>query len=438
MSRPTLHIIGAGLAGLAAAVDLAPTGARIVLHEAAKAAGGRCRSYFDQRLRMEIDNGNHLMLSCNANALAYVELIGAEDRLTCFDDARFHFVDLASGQRSTLSPFAAPLPLWRMSRESAARRAGLADYAELMKLMLSRGDKPLREVMRCAGPLYDALLRPILLAALNTDPADASSALVRNILRATLMKGESACRAIMVKGGLSRALVEPALRFLQKNDVELRFAHSLKSLVVEQSRIEALQFDEEEITLSPDDLIILATPAPVTALLAPWIEAPTSFNAIVNAHFAVKPPPALSPITAVTSATTEWLFAYPDRLSVTISAANHLLARDAQDVAHTIWREVAQVTGLSAALPPWRIIKEKRATFAATPEQNKRRPATRTICTNLLLAGDWTATGLPATIEGAIKSGFAAAREARVLMAGRDLTPSSSPGRKPLAHADHG
>jgi hypothetical protein len=103
------------------------------------------------------------------------------------------------------------------------------------------------------------------------------------------------------------------------------------------------------------------------------------------------------------------LFAFPGRLSVTISAADRLLDEPREGLAKRIWAEVAAITGLPAALPPWQIVRERRATFAATPEQNARRPAARTHWVNLVLAGDWTDTGLPATIESAIRSGRRAA-----------------------------
>jgi hypothetical protein len=105
----------------------------------------------------------------------------------------------------------------------------------------------------------------------------------------------------------------------------------------------------------------------------------------------------------------EWLFAFHDRLSVTISGADRLMDEPAEDLARRIWAEVAAVTGLEPESPLCRIVKEKRATFAATPRQQARRPETATQWRNLLLAGDWTATGLPATIEGSIRSGYKAA-----------------------------
>jgi len=106
----------------------------------------------------------------------------------------------------------------------------------------------------------------------------------------------------------------------------------------------------------------------------------------------------------------QWLFAFPGRLSVTISAADHLLEIPREELAARIWRDVAAVADIATPMPAWQIVRERRATFAALPEQEARRPGAGTAWTNLALAGDWTRTGLPATIEGAIRSGAKAAQ----------------------------
>ena len=112
----------------------------------------------------------------------------------------------------------------------------------------------------------------------------------------------------------------------------------------------------------------------------------------------------------VIGGTAEWIFAFPDRISVTVSAADAIVDQDREALAALLWRDVARAYNLADELPPWQIVKEKRATFAATPKQNAKRPQTATRWRNLLLAGDWTATGLPATIEGAVRSGQKAAQ----------------------------
>jgi len=125
-------------------------------------------------------------------------------------------------------------------------------------------------------------------------------------------------------------------------------------------------------------------------------------------------PLGVPPMQGLVNATTEWIFAFEGRLSVTISAADRLMDVPRAELARTIWNEVARATGIestgiAAELPPWQIVRERRATFAATPAENARRPGARTEWKNLFLAGDWTATGLPATLEGATRSGNRAA-----------------------------
>ena len=118
---------------------------------------------------------------------------------------------------------------------------------------------------------------------------------------------------------------------------------------------------------------------------------------------------ALPPMLGVINGMSEWIFAHPERIAVTISNADRHFDTPRAELAATVWREVSEISGLPDELPRWQIVRERRATFAATPAQNRLRPPAETGFENLLLAGDWTATGLPATLEGAVRSGFRAA-----------------------------
>ena len=158
-----------------------------------------------------------------------------------------------------------------------------------------------------------------------------------------------------------------------------------------------------------DDAVVLAVPPYAAAALVNGLEVPNEFRAIVNAHFRIEPPAGAPPILGVLNGMVEWIFTFPGRVSVTISAADRLVDSARDVLAKSIWDEVASVTGLPAALPPWQIVRERRATFAATPAQDAKRPGAETRWRNLVLAGDWTDTGLPATIESAIRSGHRAA-----------------------------
>ena len=408
----TIHVVGAGLAGLAAALKLDHTRHRIVLHEAARHAGGRCRSYHDATLGQVIDNGNHLVLSGNTAVRDYVSTIGAAEKLVGPRDAAFDFADLATGARWQVIPNAGRLPWWIFSRKRRVPGTRWFDYLSLGKLLRADLQQRIGDLMVCEGTLYERLWHPLLVAALNTDPKTSSASLAAAVVRDTLAKGGAACRPLIAAEGLAEAFVDPALATLSARGVEMRFDHRLRGLKLDGTRIAALDFadDAADVALGPGDGVILAVPAPVAATLVPGLTVPTEFRSIVNAHFLAAAPPGHPLMVGLINSAAEWVFSFPGRLSVTISDADRFLDTPKQDLAARLWREVAAVTGHDPeAVPPHRIIREKRATFAASPEQDALRPGPETAWRNLVLAGDWTQTGLPATIEGALRSGNRAA-----------------------------
>jgi len=410
MTRGAVHIIGAGLAALSCAVALLRRGANVVVHEAARFAGGRCRSYFEPALDLTIDNGNHLVLSGNRAVLDYVEAIGSADELRGPEEATFTFADLATGARWMLRINKGRVPWWMMSAARRVPGTRARDYLVAARLLRAGPGDTVASLLGGAGALYDRLWHPVLLAALNTDPCEASARLAGAVVREPLAKGGKACRPLIARDGLAAAFIDPALAFLDRHGAPARLDHRLQALTFEAESVGALQFAEgDRIALEAQDRVVLAVPAPVARLLVPGLETPTEFRAIVNAHFKVRPPRGTPPILGVINGMTEWLFAFEDRLSVTISCADRFVETPREDLARDVWREVTSLTGLSGEPPAWQIIKERRATFAALPSEESKRPGARTQWSNLVLAGDWTATGLPATIEGAIRSGNRAA-----------------------------
>jgi squalene-associated FAD-dependent desaturase len=410
MARPRIHIIGAGLAGLSAALGLAESGAEITLHEATDHAGGRCRSYFEPALGVEIDNGNHLLLSGNRAALAYLNRIGAADALVGPPGAVFDFADLTDGRRWRIEINAGRLPWWIFSQHRRVPGTKAGDYLAPRRLFGAPARASIAERMACRGPLYQRLLRPVLLAALNTEPEAASARLAAAVLAQTLLRGGGACRPLVAARGLSAAFVDPAVAWLGRKGVGLSLGRRLRRIELGEGRATGLDFGAEILALAPGDWVILCVPPSVAKSLLPAITAPESFRAIVNAHFRTGAPAGWPALLGVIGGTVEWLFAFEDRLSVTISAADRLIDVGREQLAREIWREVAALTGLPPDLPAWQIVKERRATFAALPAQDALRPGPKTDLANLVLAGDWTQTRLPATIEGAIRSGERAAR----------------------------
>jgi hydroxysqualene dehydroxylase len=405
----TVHIIGAGISGLSAAVRLANAGHRVHVHEATQQAGGRCRSYFDAATNLTIDNGNHLLLSGNRHALAYAKSIGTEAGLIGPKSAQFPFVDLKTGQRWLLDLGDSRLPLWVFDESRRVPDTGLLDYLALAPLIWAPTSKTVGDTIRCEGTLYQRLVQPLLLAALNVDPPVGSAGLAGAIVRETLLAGGQACRPLIARDGLSAILIEPAVKLLQEKGASVLLGRELRELETSGDRVTVLKFGSDEIALGPGDTIVMAVPPRAAANLLPGLPTPTKFRAIVNAHFRVDPPRDAPPILGVVGGLVEWLFAFPQRLSVTISAGDRLVDMPREELAEAIWRDVCKAAGVAGELPPWQIVRERRATFEATPEQNALRPKAATSFKNLFLAGDWTDTGLPATIEGSVRSGDRAA-----------------------------
>jgi len=386
----SVHVIGAGLAGLAAACQLTDAGRHVVLHDSAKAAGGRARSYFDKAMGCRIDNGNHLLLSGNTAALVYLRRIGARHSLAGPSEPIFPFVDLPSGNHWTLRLNQTGFPWWVFSAKRRVPGTRFYDYRALLKLREAGPDDLVASVLGNIGPLYRNLIEPLAISALNTMPDIASAAPLRVVLAETIERGGAASLPRFAKIGLSESFVDPALEWLRNKGTTIKFGRRVTEI-------------------DPNQPTILAVPPWVAASMVPGLVVPDKFEAICNLHFKYSLDPGEAGFWGLIGGMAEWVFARPNILSVTISAANRYLAIDNDTIAAKVWAELAGAFGLKPKMPQCRVVWEKRATFMSTPEQLARRPQTRTKSSNLVLAGDWTDTGLPATIEGAIRSGNAAA-----------------------------
>lgn len=404
-----IRIIGAGLAGLSAAVALAGRGGAVRLDEAAPQAGGRCRSYFDPQLGQVIDNGNHFVFSGNQAARRYLKVIGAEDRLKGPDKAEFVFHDLAEGSRWTMRLGDGRIPWWVFDPKRRAAGTTLAEHLPLAALALrGRGPATLGSVIRDRGRFWQRVVDPMMLAVLNCPPEEGSAWLAARFMRESFLRGGRACRTMAPTPTLGAAFIDPALAWLEKRGVTARFGTRLRRLVFSGDMVTGLDFGGAVEPVSGP--VILAVPPWVAAELVPELIVPDRHCAILNAHFAAAPPPAAPMITALIGGCAQWVVCHEARISTTISGADAVIDEDRAILAERIWADICAALGLKGAMPNWQIVKEKRATFAATPDQDAKRPAAATRWRNLFLAGDWTQTRLPATIEGALRSGETAAR----------------------------
>ncbi len=429
-------VIGAGLAGLSAAVRLAGLGWSVTVFEAAGRAGGRCRSFRDSALDRLIDNGNHLLLSGNRSAAALLRDIGAPDPLIEVAPARLPFVDLESGERWTLRPNRGPLPWWVCAPGRRVPDTRLADYAAALGLRRA-GDRTVAELFD--GPpgsarrrLYERFWEPMAVAVLNTEATAGAARLLWPVMAEILFRGEAAFRPCIARTGLSESFADPAVAWLEARGGRFRPGVRVRSVSFGDAAVSALNAGGETVAVAPGEPVVSAVPPAACAGLFPEVETPKEYRPIVNLHYVVDGGavdsgavdsgavdggagggfalPGGLPLLGLTGGTAQWLFLRGDVLSVTISAGTAEAALPHDRLAGTVWEEIRRAAGAAGPVPPCRVITEKRATIAQTPAQDRLRPGARTRWRNLYLAGDWTDTGLPATIEGAIRSGETAAR----------------------------
>lgn len=421
-----IHIVGGGLAGLSAAVSLSgQPDIRISIYEGSPSFGGRARSYNDSGLNRLIDNGNHLILSGNEAVFKYLWKIGATQSLTGPKVPLFPFVDLEENKRWDLLLSKGKFPWWLFSSKKRVPGFHFPELLSLWNLVKANSRQTVADCL-INGEFARRLLQPFSVSALNTSCEMASASLLGSVIKQSLLKGGKACIPYFPKEGLSESFVKPALSLLKLQGGGLHLTSRISEIGVQNNRVDYFVVNGEKIVLGPQDTLILALHAYVAEKIlrpiCPNIQIPNQFESILNLHFAVDRDLKIhgnigrAKFVGVIGGISEWLFFKDGVISVTISAANRFTGCKPENIVPLIWQEIQKVFNpvlskpLSEQVPVYRLLWEKRASFMASAEQNNRRPGCYTPFSNLFLAGDWTATGLPSTLEGTIRSGFNAAQ----------------------------
>ncbi len=446
-------MVGGGWAGLAAGIALQERRHDVTLLERRGVLGGRATSYRDASSGEDVDNGTHLMVGAYADTLDLVRRAGAQDLLLEQENLRIDWMDEQGLATLDCPPLAAPLHLlggllslripWSVRLQ--ALRFGLAVRFGRLPVGLT-----LAEYFARTGQGAEArrlLWDPLALAILNESPERAAAVLFHRVYREAFLTGHSASRLVFLRRGWGE-LAERLARYFESRGGRLRRRALAEAVAVEGDRVSGVHCVQraetrEEIRAGRPsaketigaDAVILAVPWQALADLLPdSLREATPFAAAAR----LRPSPIVSielwldrvvvdrAMVGLRDAEVEWVFdkgrlygrgGPPQHLAFIVSAAVRSAARPNAELVASAEGALRRLFPAMAGATVTRslVMREPAATFASDPEAETLRPGPVTPVRGLYLAGDWTNTGLPATIEGAVRSGLRAAREVEAL-----------------------
>jgi len=467
-------IIGGGFAGLAAGVALAKAGRRVRLLEQKPYLGGRARSFYHAPTGSVVDNGQHIFMGCYHSTLEFLETIGTSDRVRFQPRLMVHFADRESGLTSLEFPsLSAPwhliagvlksnsftlsekLQVLRLGRALRAADSGIPPQ-DFERLTVDRWMARLGQSERLRRNFWGLLC----IAALNEDPSIAAASLFEPVLRLTLFQSPADSRIGLASSGLSECYTDAAAAYIRSRQGTVELERNVTGLILSAApdgnpQVDSSAFDSAEngaidvhqplacrgVQLSDGTVIeaaavLSAVPCfQLTRLLPESLLRSTSFFAGLAL---MRPTPIISlnlwfdrditdlEFVGLRGTTIQWLFnrgkilnSGEHYVSLVISGAHDYIQRDKEDLLRLALTELKELfpAAREAKLEHSLVIKERFATFSPSIEAAVARPSASTPVRGLYLAGDWTRTGLPATIESAVKSGYTAAAE--ILQAGR-------------------
>lgn len=426
-------VIGGGFAGIAAATELARHGKSVTLLESRPYLGGRARSFTDRETGDVIDNGQHLLMGCYTHTLALLDTLGTRELLSAQPRMRVDFVD-ADGSRHPFDTSRLPgktgtaLGLLLLSGLSIAEKLRAVRFALLVERNLVRpGTSTVEEFLRHyqqSPRMIERFWEPIVLATLNAHPREASAILLAEVLRRAFFADARSSQLLFPAAGLSE-LLAPFPEWLQARRGAV-YHQTAETLLIEENRIAGIT--TEAGVLYTDTVISCIPPRALSRLLADQhllVETDMQYSPIVSVYLWFDRAFLQERFFAMLGTTIQWIFnrrllcdasndvrsKYPGHIALTISAADTIVNEPAEVIVQKCIAELHRAFPASrqATLLSSQVIKEKMATIRATPGLNSKRPGLATPFDNFFLAGDWTDTMLPATIEGACQSGVQAA-----------------------------
>jgi squalene-associated FAD-dependent desaturase len=440
-------VVGGGFAGLAAAIALQERRHQVTLLERRGVLGGRATSFRDAQSGEDVDNGTHLMVGAYAATLDLVRRAGAEDLLWAQDDLRIDYADERGRTALRCARLAAP---WHLLAGLLGLRMPWRARRDALRLALSVrfGRKPrgltLEEYFQRNGQGEEVrrlLWGPLATAILNESPQRASALLFYNVFREAFLTRRAASRLVFLRAGWAR-LHDRLAGYLQARGGAVRRRALAEAVEVSGGRVTGVRFVQRAETreairagrtsrneaLDADAVVLAVAWDAVGPLLPEELRGTAPFaglsglggSPIVSVEMWLDRAVVDRPMVGLRAGDIEWVFdkgrlfgreGPPQHLAFIASAAWRSLPRPNAEVVAAAEEALRRHFPAMAGATVLRslVLREPAATFTCTPQAEGLRPGARTPVPGLYLAGDWTDTGLPATIEGAVRSGFRAA-----------------------------
>jgi squalene-associated FAD-dependent desaturase len=410
---------------LACACDLADAGLDVVLLEARPRLGGRAYSFRDRETGLLIDNCQHVLLGCCEAAIGFFSRIGSLGLIEFHDSMRF------LGDNGALldirpSPLPAPLHLLPSLLLSGYLTANdsLALCGVMARLARRQTDKHATAAgylrsLSCSERLMRRVFEPILVSALNEGLEEASASFARMVLTKTLLGEKGGCRLGVPKAPLEHIVAEPAARYLTARKCDVRLSSKVAAIRMSGKRAESVELASGEQVRF--DFCVCATPPWAARKLGVETDAarPDSWRSTVGAHLFFEGEPARFDRVCVVDEPFQWVFnksrdfgLRESYVHCVASAARGIVGLGVSDLVYLAMRAACRASPdlVGRRLARAVVIRERRATFPTSVVAEAVRPGAVTPVGNMFLAGDWTDTGWPATLEGAVRSGRTAAR----------------------------
>ncbi|MHB1686046.1 MAG: hydroxysqualene dehydroxylase HpnE [Ignavibacteriaceae bacterium] len=414
-------VVGGGFAGLTSAVYLTKAGFHVELLEASSKLGGRAYSVKENNTGAVIDNGQHILMGCYEETLKFIKLIKADDNFTFQKRLEVNFLK-PNFEILTLKSFPFFYPLNLLFGLLNYKALTIIERLKLLNFFLSLpfySKKKLKQMT-----VYEWLEREnqnekirkafweiLAVGALNTNIKKASAKIFSDVLKKIFLRGNSAATIILPAYGLSETYCNHAQKFIEENNGTINFSETVLSMKIEGDQVSEIITSKRII--KDFDFVVSAVPSFALERFLPEIidrKLHLKYSSILSAHLWLNENPLEKTFYGLIDSTVHWIFNHGTHITIVISDANELVEKSKEEIFEIVMNEIERFTKIKKEfVVQYKVIKEKRATFIPSNEIINFRPAAKTQFKNFFLAGDWTDTGLPSTIESAVKSGRTAA-----------------------------